>query len=829
MEEAAKKFLELDTVNTLVELQQKIDKTCLPPNVLMSNNATELSFFVIRTNSEGVPQLAFHIKVFEDMTFDCWCNGIHVSPTRLSHLTKSKFVRASEVQNAVVFLNNMSETNLPAQDKIEFAISVLEDLLPDLESDAQGKLSFILEQLDLVLKSPKSRRYSPYLLAMAMMWHSTSPALYQQLRNEGILTMPSVRHLRRLSSALNIDGSLSTSTVNYLKMRTADLGPLERNVSIIIDEVYCEQRVEYVNGKLHGLTSDGVTKTLLCYMVRSVASNYRDMIAMEPITKINWEVIRQNFNAVCRAVTEIGLNVVCVSADGYSANRKFFEELCGGTIAHSIPHPVTPDERLFLIFDPVHIFKNFFSNFLNRAVLSGPTFEGKKIAATFKHISDLYVKEFGKPMKHAHKITQKVLTPRPIERSNVMLAERLFHESTIAALKHYSDENPEWENTAEFLDLIHTWWSIVNVRSTSVGFRKRDDNKKAITRSSESKLEFLTKFVLFMKEWRDTGSKSESLTRETLSCAIQTSSALSALAIYLLEQKDFKFVMLGKISSDAIEHRFGHYRQLGGANYYLSVRQFLEAEKAIRLKSLVKYSKLTMEEVTSNLKGNDNGEFAEPNDSSVLADTDLLMSFLEEESFEISFFDDEDASIIYFVAGYIARSLMKLRKTPKCCACAALFGDSEDMPPVLFSSDVDCEPDRRSEFLEKLNRGGLQKPSDLLYMFCLHANEIQRFLFSSPQAKAAFLSIKEPRRTFVAVVIQKLESNAKTAKLVNTTCTVGHSIKSFLEMAASAYCNCMMKNYVSEVNDQCHEARKRTARQDKSAAARKIAKLQSEK
>ena len=48
---------------------------------------------------------------------------------------------------------------------------------------------------------------------------------------------------------------------------------------------------------------------------------------------------------------------------------------------------------------------------------------------------------------------------------------------------------------------------------------------------------------------------------------------------------------MGQFQSDAIEKRFGWYRQLSGANYYLvSVRQVLEDEKSIRIRFLVKHS-----------------------------------------------------------------------------------------------------------------------------------------------------------------------------------------------------------------------------------------------
>ena len=92
------------------------------------------------------------------------------------------------------------------------------------------------------------------------------------------------------------------------------------------------------------------------------------------------------------------------------------------------------------------------------------------------------------------------------------------------------------------------------------------------------------------------GDKKHSLSTETCMTSTQTCRGLIALAIYLLEEKGFSYVLLGLITSDPIERRFGWYRQLCGANYYLSVRQLLESEKKIRLYDLVKLSEFSMKE-----------------------------------------------------------------------------------------------------------------------------------------------------------------------------------------------------------------------------------------
>jgi hypothetical protein len=752
------------------------------------------------------------------------CQGVPLSRAKLSHITTSRFSRASEVLNSVVFLNNLAEASLPSSSVIEFAMTILESALPDMDEEMQKKMSFLLEQMDLCLKGPKQRRYSAFLLATAMMWRMTSPALYKQLLGEGIFSLPCVRHLKRLSSALTVDGTLSDSTRNYLKLRLANLGPRDKLTCIIIDEVYCQKQVEFAGGKLFGMENDDISKTLLCFMLKSVGGNYRDMVVMQPIAKVDASVIETHFLAVLEAVTEIGFEVVCVSTDGHSANRKFYEQLSRGKIKPFILHPSAPEKKIFLLFDPVHLFKNFYTNFLNKTHFSAPPFKGTAISGNFNHVVQLYYKELGKPIKAAHKLIQKVLTPRPIERCNVMLAERLFHESTIAALMFYGD--PEWKNTAQFLELIHRWWNIVNVRSTSIGIRKRNEFQKPVTSVDSDKIDFLQDFCNFLLLWKDFGDKNTRLTRETMYCAIQTNTALPLLARYLLQDKEFNFVLLGKISSDAIEQRFGHYRQLAGSNYFLSVRQFLEAEKAIRLKSLVKYSHLSMVEVTQSLSDMD-GTGSDP---SVQADVDSLLTLLEEEALEIEMSEDREDAIVFFVSGYVAKGL--LRKT-NCQLCVQLICESKEMPPVLFCEDEGLDgaavAEKKSAFLDQVNRGGLVKPSDLVFIYCLHAHELHRLLFATEQTKKVFTSARLPRAVFVTLLRQKLEANCNTSQLLEIKCSAGHDFSKVFSQIATTFCNCMMKNFVSEVNDKLHEARKRAPKsQEMTPANRKIAKLNNE-
>ncbi len=93
----------------------------------------------------------------------------------------------------------------------------------------------------------------------------------------------------------------------------------------------------------------------------------------------------------------------------------------------------------------------------------------------------MYNLELGKPVKIAYKLTEKVLHPSCVEKTNVQLAESFFHETTIAGLQFYPAQEDTridttgWLETASFMELIRKQWNICNVKTTVLGQKKRNE------------------------------------------------------------------------------------------------------------------------------------------------------------------------------------------------------------------------------------------------------------------------------------------------------------------------------------------------------------------
>ena len=408
-------------------------------------------------------------------------------------------------------------------------------------------------------------RYSSSLLAYALMWENTSPALYQQMIKENLLCLPSVRHLHSLSKGFAVETGLNKTTESYLAARVNLLSERERNVVLVIDEIYTAQRAEYHCGKLYGYDSQQLTKTLLCFMVSSVACQYRDVVCIMPVVNLTAAILHQVFQQVLQVTHTAGLTVIATSVDNYSANRKFYTQLCGGELKPSIPNPMDKTLPLFLLFDAVHNFKNIYNNFLRKRVFSCPPFLDQEVGKpSFNHIEKVFKMEHGKPLKMAHKLTEKVMNPLSIEKTNVKLADAVFHESTINALEYYAVNGyPLFKHTVNFLKIVRKMWNITNVKVPNVGQHKRDDSRKPIREPLDDNLHYLSEFGEWVKNWKS--QTKLSLTSDTTTAVSHTCIALVELARHLLIYRNFNYILVGQSQSDVIEQTFGWYRQLSGA------------------------------------------------------------------------------------------------------------------------------------------------------------------------------------------------------------------------------------------------------------------------
>jgi hypothetical protein len=71
-----------------------------------------------------------------------------------------------------------------------------------------------------------------------------------------------------------------------------------------------------------------------------------------------------------------------------------------------------------------------------------------------------------------------------------------------------------FEDTADFIKLITTWWSIINVKTPLKGQRLKDVFSEPITQNSQHIFEFLNAFIAWLNQWNSMKGSIGKLTKE---------------------------------------------------------------------------------------------------------------------------------------------------------------------------------------------------------------------------------------------------------------------------------------------------------------------------
>lgn len=274
--------------------------------------------------------------------------------------------------------------------------------------------------------------------------------------------------------------------------------------------------------------------------------------------------------------------------------------------------------------------------------------------ASFKELRELHKLEASQLLKYSYHLSSKALNPSSLERQNVKLALQVFNEFVAEALDAHGDlpAFTHAKETANFVTVIVRWWKIVNVKTPHNGFHHRDVCEQPMSSlSDDPKLAFLDALVTWLDVWEFYKHDNGTLTKETLTALRHSAYALLEFTKYCLAELGYKYMLLGKVQTDGVEHRFGQYRQMAGGHYHISIRQLYECEGRLRLQN-------TLPAVNS--------------DGLLHIDTVSAQTVPHQACFDIAVESDvldklsPRVAVFGYVAGYCAHSVLKVLKCDIC-------------------------------------------------------------------------------------------------------------------------------------------------------------------
>lgn len=498
--------------------------------------------------SSSIPR--FLLKISPDQSFEGFHAGVKTSIKPLSTNKIVKINRRSQLEEAIRYLNSLD---------LDHKKSILHEQCVSLGTTKVGTL-----------------KYSNEIIVRAFEYFATSRALYNQLRTD--FGLPSIATLNRLSSKVN-----NSSDFTFISNVVAGLDQRQKQLILLLDEVYVKPLLTYHGGKLFGKAinhPEHLATTVLGFMLVSPFGGPSFLVKMLPVWRLDAQFMYEQTQLLLTHIKNAGGSTICIICDNNRINQAFFKMF-------PLTSPWRTEDNMFLLFDFVHILKNIRNNWLTEK--TGEIVydhNGHKLSAKWSHIQQLQKCEDGELVKLS-KVTFQAANPKPIERQRVETCLKVFCNETKEALKNHPGIQENVDGTVIFLEKVITFFKIMNVKSPNEDVRQRDPLRAAILSPDDKQLNFLIEFAHFAASLKGShGQREKMLTADTATAIHHTCLGVVEMATHLL--KSNTYILLGKFTTDPLEKAFGKLRQGSGGTYFINAQQILEKVNIMQTKVLLR-------------------------------------------------------------------------------------------------------------------------------------------------------------------------------------------------------------------------------------------------
>ena len=251
-----------------------------------------------------------------DLSVTVWLNDIKLEERELKWLfghTKGKLQLWSQLNNLLaryaIYIVE-PENNSKCQTIADSLLALGESI------DSVPSCNFLSAQILLLCCQPHARRYRVDMIISAFsLFHHRRVC---DVEPEKILTLPSIRLLKDISSNLSSAGNL--------KNKAVCLDHKELLVNIQLDEVHITSKLVDHRGKVicsaDNTYQQKPTNRLQCFMLSSIMSPNRDGVCLVHVQRMTYEYLTQLIKDVIRIVIGAGYTIVSIILDTNVVNRK---------------------------------------------------------------------------------------------------------------------------------------------------------------------------------------------------------------------------------------------------------------------------------------------------------------------------------------------------------------------------------------------------------------------------------------------------------------------------------------------------------------------------
>lgn len=774
--ESASAEREKDSIQDYGEFVRKSDNVTL--NEQWSKVVKEDCVLFLYFNFEKTPHEIVYLIVCRNLSVKLFVNGVEI----VANILPEKVSSVAQVENLIKLCSDFiggRESDL----NILSVIHSLLDTLP-VKEGKRKVISFLRSQCELTLQYKAHHKFDPELLILCSLLFAISPHAYKFLRSSGIVILPHPNTLRKLSCNINVNPS-NPNFLRHLKDEVSCLDPHEQFVTFMLDEIHIKPYVDYKGGNIAGMTLDTaeIATSAHVFMIQSILSPFKTVVHILPVKKINAEALFEVVKTLVVGVEAAGFKIVSLVADNNAINRKCVTYFANPPQASFVFLSPTDAKRpLFFLHDTVHLFKCIRNNWINlknyRQTFCYPDFDNLDIVryASFAAVRELYDLENQKLLKYGYGLSVKALWPSSLERQNVKLVTEVFSDYVESSLVQlgpiHNIEN--WEGTAKFINLIRTWWGIVNVKAPLKGFHHKEEMQKPLTnKEGDIRYTFLDKFLTWLDKWRSLESQNGKLSVETHTALRLTTYGLMQVTEYCSKELNMSYILPGKFQTDSLEARFGLYRQLSGCQYHISLRQLLETEKKLRLMTVLELNVHPQEK----FRILDMHSYDESTERSV---------YDSEYAFHVSISEDDfknvesELPVLTYIAGYCCHSLIRKLQCNECTDFLIL--------------DRSMTTEKQFNLIRQLDRGSLKFPREFPVTVVTYSYiALQKLL-----ATSSFLKQLNQRAVAAAIIWKIITGN----DIICESPCPQHTVSEVCKKIVWATVNIVLNNFCKMKNDE---------------------------
>ena len=462
--------------------------------------------------------------------------------------------------------------------------------------------------------SASGARYHPMIIRYCLAIHAKSPAAYNELRNSGILVLPSQRTLRDYKNAVKPKRGFNPEVIEELKQATQKLFDVQRYVCMTFDEMKIQAGLVFDknSGELIGYTDLGdpdvnysclkqaeIASHVLVFYIRGLASDLKFPLANFATTGITSNQLVPIFwKAVAVLELKCNLWVVAVTSDGAAPNRRFYRIHFGISadtdtdFTYKVKNLFAPDRYIFFFADVPHLMKTSRNCLYHSGSNATRNMWNNGHYLIWKHIIDVYNKDLECGLHVLPKLTFDHIKLTSYSSMRVNLAVQILSGTMSKVLQLYG--GPMCQETAKFCSFMDGFFDCCNVRSLTEGSRSRKPFCKPYTSINDERFIWLKQdFLGYLSTWKESTEKREGNfsrdERSRMFLSRQTYEGLQISVYSLVEcckfllSKGFQYVLTERFCQDVVEEYFGRQRALGRRSDNPSLRNFGYNDNTLRI------------------------------------------------------------------------------------------------------------------------------------------------------------------------------------------------------------------------------------------------------